>query len=135
MKLHLDLLSGWASRSNFLLIIFIIKFYLTLLLRRISEAEAKKMKNKVIIESQSIYNLGIHADAFDPSNVIMIEKDDAWFRVSKPRDGKPKVVILWSKDNKDDTTPLESKIVCIWHPYILPPSFLNYLNTVRSCGL
>lgn len=69
------------------------------------------MKNKIIIESNSIYQLGLSKEAFKASDAIVIENDSAWHRVSKPRDGKPKVVILWSKTDDQDSTPTEAKIV------------------------
>jgi hypothetical protein len=67
------------------------------------------MKNKIIIESEEIYQLGIQHKAFKAENVIVV--DNTWSRVLKPRDGKPKSVILWARDHPHDTTPTEEKIV------------------------
>ena len=67
------------------------------------------MRNKIIIESDEIYQLGIRQKAFKPENVIVV--DDTWHRVLKPQDGKPKSVILWARDHPGDITPTEEKIV------------------------
>jgi hypothetical protein len=71
------------------------------------------MKNKIIIESDEIYQLGIRQQAFKPENVIVVDK--TWHRVTKPRDGKPKRVILWARDHPGDTTPTEAKIVSVFN--------------------
>jgi hypothetical protein len=69
------------------------------------------MKNKIIVESEEIYRLGIHEKAFDPAKVIVV--DNTWHRIRKPTDGKPYSVILWSRDHPNDTKPTEAKIVCV----------------------
>jgi hypothetical protein len=71
------------------------------------------MKNKIIVESDEIYRLGIREKAFKPENVIVIDK--TWRRVQKPTDGKPRCVILWARDNPLDTIPTEEKIVSVLH--------------------
>jgi hypothetical protein len=83
-------------------------------------AEAESMKNKIIIESDDIYILGIREKAFKPENVIVV--DDCWDRVRKPTDGKPRCVILWARDNPQDTNPTEAKIVSVFNkemPFVL----------------
>jgi hypothetical protein len=74
------------------------------------------MKNKIIVESDEIYKLGIQEKAFRPENVIVI--DNSWHRVRKPTDGKPKCIILWAKENPLDTNPTEAKIVSIFYKAI-----------------
>jgi hypothetical protein len=70
------------------------------------------MKNKIIVESNEIYQLGMKKKAFKAESVIVI--DDTWHRVRKPTDGKPKSVILWARDNPHDTVPTEEKIVSLF---------------------
>jgi hypothetical protein len=79
----------------------------------VSRKEAKSMKNKIIVESEDIFKLGIQEKAFKHDNVIVI--DDTWHRIHKPTDGKPKCVILWARDDPQDTNPTEEKIVSIFH--------------------
>jgi hypothetical protein len=67
------------------------------------------MKNKIVVESQEILELGISTKAFKPEDVILV--DDQWKRVKKPTDGRRRSIILWAKDNEFDTTPTEAKIV------------------------
>jgi hypothetical protein len=50
------------------------------------------MKNKIIVESEEIYKLGIREKTFDPCEVIVV--DSTWHHVRKPTDGKPYSVIL-----------------------------------------
>lgn len=69
------------------------------------------MKNKIIVESDEIYKLGIQGKAFKPENVIVV--DDSWHRVLKPTDSKPRCVILWARENPQDTNVTEAKIVSI----------------------
>lgn len=67
------------------------------------------MKNKIIVESKELLELGLRQVAFTEGEVILT--DETWERVRKPRDGKPKCVILWKGDHAEDTTPTEEKIV------------------------
>jgi hypothetical protein len=67
------------------------------------------MKNKIVVKSQEILELGISTEAFKPEDVILV--DDQWKRIKKPTDGKRRSIILWAKDNEFDTTPTEAKIV------------------------
>ena len=75
---------------------------------RVSCEEAASMKNKIIVESNEIYWLGIQEKAFKPENVIVVNK--TWHHVQKPTDGKPKCIILWARDNPQDTNPMEGVI-------------------------
>ena len=67
------------------------------------------MKNKIVVKSQEILELGISTEAFKPEDVIIV--DDQWKHIKKPTDRKRQSIILWAKDNKFDTTPTETKIV------------------------
>jgi hypothetical protein len=67
------------------------------------------MKNKIVVESQEILELGISTKAFKAEDVILV--DDQWKRIKKPTDGKRRSFILWAKDDEFDTVPTEAKIV------------------------
>lgn len=90
---------------------------------RVSAEEAASMKNKIIVESKELLQLGLEKKAFDEESVILV--DEHWHRVQKPQDGQPKSVILWMRDNPSDTEPTEEKIVS---SLILPllPSMTMY---------
>jgi hypothetical protein len=87
------------------------------------------MKNKIIIESDEIYKLGIQEKAFKPENVIVV--DESWHRIRKPTDGTPRCVILWARDNPQDTNPTEAKIVSRSNkgmPFVLT----QFISSVRQ---
>jgi hypothetical protein len=85
------------------------------------------MKNKIIVESNEIYELGIQEKAFKPENVIVV--DDSWHRIRKPTDGKPRCVILWARDNPQDTNPTEAKIVSRFNKG-MPFSLTQFISLV-----
>lgn len=82
---------------------------LTCFMFRVSKDVAKTMKNKIIVESQEIFELDISMKAFKPEDVILV--DAQWKHINKPTDGRRRSIILWAKDNEFDTTPMEAKIV------------------------
>jgi hypothetical protein len=67
------------------------------------------MKNKIIVKSREIFELGISMKAFKPEDIILV--DAQWKRINKPTDGRRRSIILWAKDNEFDTTLTEAKIV------------------------
>jgi hypothetical protein len=70
------------------------------------------MKNKIIVELNEIYQLGMKKKAFKVEGIIVI--DDMWHCVHKPTDDKLKSVILWAWDNPHDTVLTEEKIVSLF---------------------
>jgi hypothetical protein len=87
------------------------------------------MKNKIIIESDEIYKLGIQEKAFKPENVIVV--DESWHRIRKPMDGTPRCVILWARDNPQDTNPTEAKIVSRSNKG-MPFALTQFISSVRQ---
>jgi hypothetical protein len=69
------------------------------------------MKNKIVVETEDIKFLGIKAGAFKEDDVVMT--DSSWTRICRPPPGTEDSpsIILWERDNADDNTPTEEKIV------------------------
>jgi hypothetical protein len=76
---------------------------------RVHEDIATTLKNKIVVESQEILDLGISTKAVKLENIILV--DSTWMRIHKPTNGKRQSVILWAKDHVNDTVPTEAKIV------------------------
>ncbi|KAG2030243.1 hypothetical protein BDR03DRAFT_1017338 [Suillus americanus] len=66
------------------------------------------MRNKIVVESQEILELGLSSNAFKPEDIILV--DGSWMRIKKPNNGQHRSVILWAKDHVNDTNPTEAKI-------------------------
>jgi hypothetical protein len=78
-----------------------------------SPEEIKNFAGKVVVESESVLDLGIKAHAFTQDQVILV--DETWTRICCPESDEDEVesIILWARDNPNDTTPAESKIVSL----------------------
>ncbi|KAG1844679.1 hypothetical protein F4604DRAFT_1688995 [Suillus subluteus] len=75
---------------------------------RVHKDIATTLRNKTVVESQEILDLGISTNAFKLEDIILV--DGGWMRIQKPTNGKCRSVILWAKDHVNDTVPTEAKI-------------------------
>lgn len=84
-----------------------------------TKQEVKDMNNVNMVETEEQLKLALKLDHLEGKTFVSI--GDSYYRICGPdsQDKAMRSCILWTKDNKDDTTPTWEKVVRImYYSYI-----------------